>query len=919
MLNRKLVGAIVAIAVALGLVYWFALRKEDTASTTTAERGRDGHVRTGGPALAGDDGGSAASPRQSKFGRWHVDADPDGPLRLEGQVVGPDGKPIGAADVWLGSSPDRETSTGDDGAFAFDGVVGKSYTLSASQGELIGATTYKLTAGSDPVIIRLSEGARIAVTVVDDDKQPVAGVRVVASSSQREAMTGADGKALLQPVHPGWTMVEGHAAGYAFAQQVVTVGAGGATASLRLVMHKGVAVAGRVVDEAGAPVARAHVTANNPPWGAAGDDVETDAQGKFALPTLAKGIHTVTAVDGVHAQATSAAFVVADKPVDGIEVKMLAGGGVKGMVVDRDGKPVAFATVRFASSSGPRGGGPPRRGGGPGGFGASRTATTDRNGLFELHGLPRNRLSARAESGDVASKLVDIDLETTATATDVKLVLDVSGMIRGVVVDDAGQPVPEVAVHAVPDVFGGAGASELMLSGMSSTTSDGGGNFAITGLPDGAYRLWAQRGANASTYGEGTPAHAGDKDVRVVLPATGVLTAKLVIAGSSAPPQLASVMVGQQTPVPIDNGAVTIKDLAPGSYDVTFRGAEFAAFVSHGVEIKPSQTTDLGTITMPLGRTLTGTVVDTAQNPVGGATVKLGTMLFGPANPSADSSSPMDDMLGVRNTVTASDGSFTLTGVPVKQTNVIAEHPTAGRSVGLPVPAGTDNPPPMTLVVHGYGAISGKVTQAGQPVGNVQVADAQTGGGAQATFASTSSDGSFLMSQVPEGPQVLTVMQAQMMSVHGTSQQVNVVAGQTATVTIDIPVGTLTLNVTIAPQPGATVNAAQVFLFRGNLQFNNGLVLKDNLFQAGVEGIQIWPLQQPSFVNLLPMTYSVCGIPITGNILNPQFQQRIQESMELLKVYCQPVTMAAQPTVQTLTLSLPSMTPLPGGNSGSGS
>jgi hypothetical protein len=917
MQNRKLVGAIVAIAVALGLVYWFAIRKDDTAESTTADHARDGRVRAGGPALAATEGGDATAPRQSRFGRWRVDVDPEGPLRLEGQVVGPDNKPLGGADVWLGSSPDRETTSSDDGAFAFDGVVGKSYTLSASQGTLIGATTYKLTAGSDPVIIRLSEGARIAVTVVDDDKHPLANVRVVANSSQREATTDADGKALLQPVHPGWTMVEGHAAGYAFAQQVVTVGAGGAAATVRLTLHKGVAVAGRVVDEAGAPVARAHVTANNPPWGTAGDAVETDAQGKFALPTLAKGIHTVTAVDGVHASSTSSPFVVADKPVDGIEVKMLAGGGVKGSVVDKDGKPVAFATVRIASTGGTGGGPRGPRGRGGGDFGATRTATTDRNGLFELRGLPRHRLSARAESGDVASKLVDVDLETTASATDVKLVLDVSGMIRGMVVDEAGQPVPEVAVHAVPDVFGGAGASELMLSGMSSTTSDGGGGFAITGLPDGAYRLWAQRGASSSTYGEGTPAHAGDRDVKVVLPATGTLTAKLAIAGSTAPPQLASVMVGRQTPIPIDNGAVTVKDLAPGSYDVTFRGAEFATFVSHGVEIKPSQTTDLGTITLPLGRTLTGTVTDTAQNPVGGATVKLGTMLFGPANPSADTSSTIDDMLGVRNTVSDNDGSFTLTGVPVGQTNVIAEHPTAGRSIGMPVPAGTDNPPPMTLVVHGYGSISGKVTQAGQPVGNVQVADAQTGGGAQAVFAQTSTDGSFVMTQVPEGPQVLTVMQAQMMSMRGTSQPVTVVAGQTANVTIDIPVGTLTLNVTVAPMAGATVNAAEVFLFRGSLQFANLLVLKDNFLQAGVENMKTWPIQPVEFDQLLPMTYSVCGLPLTGNVLNAQFQQRLQENMQLLKVYCQPVTMSGQPTTQTLSLSLPSMTPLPGGGSGS--
>jgi hypothetical protein len=95
------------------------------------------------------------------------------------------------------------------------------------------------------------------------------------------------------------------------------------------------------------------------------------------------------------------------------------------------------------------------------------------------------------------------------------------------------------------------------------------------------------------------------------------------------------------------------------------------------------------------------------------------------------------------------------------------------------------------------------------------------------------------------------------------------------------------------------------------------LVLKDNFLQAGVENMKTWPIQPVEFDQLLPMTYSVCGLPLTGNVLNAQFQQRLQENMQLLKVYCQPVTMSGQPTTQTLSLSLPSMTPLPGGGSGS--
>ena len=916
MQNRKLAGALVALAVAVFAVYWFALRGgDDTPATTTAEHARDGKVAGGGPALATDDGSAAPGGRSGRFSRWSVDVDPDGPLRLEGQVVGPDGRGVGSAEVWLGTTPDQSAVADGDGSFFFEHVVGRTYTLSASHGELIGETTYKLAAGSDPVVIRVGEGAHVVVTAVDDDKRPVANVTVVARDSQREATTDAAGKATLAPVHPGWIVIEGRAPGYASARTFVTIGSAGAGGEAKLVMHAGVAVSGRVVDEQGKPIARAHVMASDD-WGLGGrDEADTDAQGKFALPALAKGVRSLTAIDGVHAPSTSPAFLVADKPVDGVEIKMLAGGSVKGIVLDRDAKPVAFATVRVAANEGgPRGNGDRRRGPRGSGLGASRVATTARDGTFELRGLPRVKLTARADSGDTASKLVDIDLEAAAAADDVKLVLDVSGAIRGVVVDDAGQPVPEVSVHAVPDVFGGAGSRELMLAGLSSTTSDGAGGFTITGLPDGSYRLWAQRTSQSGTSGEGTPAKTGDKDVKVVLPATGTLTAKLALAGSSAPPHLASVMVGYQAPTPVDDGTATVKDLAPGSYDVTFRGAEFASFIQHDVEIKPNQTTDLGTITLPKGRTLSGTVVDTSGTPVGGARVKLGVMMFSPANNGGDASDAFDDVMGVRNTVSDTDGTFTLVGVPARATNVIADHPDKGRSIGMPVGAGTDDPPPMTLVVHGYGSIAGKVTQGGQPVGNVQIADAQRGGGASAQFASTASDGTFVMTKVPEGQHVLSVVRAQFMGMRSTTQTVDVVAGQQIAVTIDIPVGTLALAVTVKPIAGAEVDAAQVFLFHGNVQFANGRVVLDNLFTAGVEGMKFWlgassnPLP---YDELVAGTYSICGIPVTGNVMDPKLMQRLQEDMEQLKVYCKPFTLAAAPTQQSAELDLPAQT-IPG-------
>ena len=898
-MTRRIV-AIVALAVVAVVVYLLWFRSGDGATAGTKDPARSAKVQ-GGRATDREQRDPAINARVPE--RFTLDIDPDGPLRLEGQVLDADGKGVGNAEVWITTAPDRSTTTDGDGSFVFENLVGKTYTLTASSGDAIGATTYKLTTAPNPVVVRIAEGAAVRVAIIDEDKKPIANAHVMAPSSQRDATSDKDGKATLKPVHPGWVIVQASAPGYATGTTFATIGSAGASADVSLVLRKGVAVSGRVVDENGKPVAKAHISPDDD-WGGRGDSADTDTDGRFSFPVLAHGVHVLKAVDGHHAPATSSPFMVAEHPVTDVQIHMGAGGTIAGRVVDKDKKPVAFATVRVAS------------GGKRLGL-VSRTGTTGRDGAFEISGLPRHKVSARAETGDTASKLVDADLEASARVADLELVLDVSGTIKGVVVDDTGHPVPEVSVHAVPDVFGGATEEQLLVATFSSATTDGAGGFTISGLSDGSYKLWAARTARGNGFGrasngEGTSAKTGDANVKVILPATGSLVAKLAIDGQTTPPKLATVLIADQAPTPIIDGAVSIKDLTPGNYDVTFRSADFAAFVRRDVQIDAGKPTDLGTITVTRGRKLSGTVVD-SNGPVGGAKVKLGTMLFSAAN--QDNSDSFDDIMGLRTTVTDQDGTFTLIGVPVKQTTIIADHPDRGRSLGLVVPPGSDDTTGVSLTLRGYGSITGKVTSKGQPLGNTQVSEASTGGGPQASFVETASDGTFVMAKVPEGKHVLTAIQPGMMSMKGTSAIVDVVAGQPSNVVIDVPVGAITLTVQVKALANNKVDAAQVFLFHGTgVTFANGQDLLQGFFQSGLEGMKIWlggAMPMPTYDELMPNDYTVCSIPITGNLQDPKFQQRIQENMENIKVYCKTVHVAPAPTAQTFVDELPAMTPLP--------
>jgi hypothetical protein len=220
----------------------------------------------------------------------------------------------------------------------------------------------------------------------------------------------------------------------------------------------------------------------------------------------------------------------------------------------------------------------------------------------------------------------------------------------------------------------------------------------------------------------------------------------------------------------------------------------------------------------------------------------------------------------------------------------------------------------VTIPLRAFGTITGKVTMQGQPQANVAISDALQNGGAQATFARTASDGTFTLSEVPEGTHVISAMLPGMMSMKSTSQTVTVAAGQTATVLIDIPVGTVTLTVNVQPLPNNEVDAAQVFLLQGTIVLQTAKDLLDGFFQGSMSGMKFWfgvGKPMPTFDQLVPGNYTVCAIPITGSLTDPAFQQQLQANMQSLKVYCSPLPINPSPAAQSTTISLPAMAPLP--------
>ncbi|HEV7555707.1 MAG TPA: carboxypeptidase regulatory-like domain-containing protein, partial [Kofleriaceae bacterium] len=310
---------------------------------------------------------------------------------------------------------------------------------------------------------------------------------------------------------------------------------------------------------------------------------------------------------------------------------------------------------------------------------------------------------------------------------------------------------------------------------------------------------------------------------------------------------------------------------------------------------------------------LTGTVVDNAGSPVPGATIKVGSMLFTQSG-QENRYDNFNDMAGIRTAISDADGTFSVVGIPVIATNVMADHPDRGRSLAVAVPEGADDPPAMTLPLRGFGSITGKVTMQGQPVAGATIGESSKGGTAQGTFTQTSDDGSYSMTRVPEGVHVLNAMRTQMMSLKSTSVTVTVAAGKSVVANIDIPVGQIALTVQIKALPGNKVDAAQVALFKGTVTVDNAKQLSDGFFQSGVIGLKTWlgpVFPNPEFDEIVPDSYSLCTVPFTGNLADPTVQQRIGQNLSALKVYCKAITVTPSPTSQTVTHEVPSMQPLP--------
>jgi RNA polymerase sigma factor (sigma-70 family) len=856
-------GIKVALAIAFVLVVvlgtrWLGWWGGSGAAATQAETPPTGKTM---PVVAKPAATKSASSRTIEVVH---DDDPRGALRLEGQVIDEHDAPVGGARVAIDAHPPIVVETEADGSFVFEGLIPRDYRLEATGGDgYAGPARLRLTDKAEPVTLRMRRGGTVEVVVSEAaGGKPIAGAEVeLRSTLTWSAKSDAKGIAQLRGVGELWAPLAVRATGFAPAGMILsTSGKPEAPARVAIALSRGAAISGRVVDEAGKLVEGARVVATSasdpfPLIDARRDGVTTRPDGTFEIPTVAAGTWRLTATHGEHAPATSAPLTVDGSHArTGVELVLVQGGVVRGIVRDNAGQPVGAADVRVVVRGHVH-------------WRAPRQAFTGSDGTFAITGLPRRELDVVAAHDTGASAIAAVDLGAKREHA-VTLVLDVTGSLEGTVVNREGAPVGDAQVIAEPEWSGGVeDRAAWSVRGVQEGVTDQGGRFRFTGLPDGSYRVRAARpGASEAALSLAAPvvAKPGGPPLRLVVAADGRIVGKVALADGSTPARFA-IALGGTHPIPFSTSDGKFALAAPGgTHVVVVSGTGFVEKSVRDLVVTEGKDTDAGTITVAAGRSISGRVLDANGTPVVKAQVAAGGLLTGGGKELyIASESP-----GAKETQTDEDGRFSLDGFPPAAITIVAGKD-ATRSESIRIPPGPDSAT-LELVLQPTTGADGKITRDGKPLGDTVIITNPIGAIGSNFFTVTGADGTFALDALAPGTYVVFPMigegggRPKDMYV----RRVDIALGKRAKVEIDATPGPITLTVNVKTSSGA-VGMAQVVALQAAIEPATMEDLRDA--SRLPFGDQVTPIYmrgamggKTEIAGMRPGIHTVCALPMGG-------------------------------------------------------
>ena len=468
---------------------------------------------------------------------------------ISGTIYEADGTtPVANTDVWADSyeccGNGNGTRSAADGTYTISGLAPGDYRVQAqkeSQGLVRQyyngtgawhlATSVSVTAGATQsgIDFTLAAGGSISGTVFEaDGTTPVPNADVWADSyvccgGGNGARTAADGTYAILGLAPGEYRVQAEARDLSLVREFydetgdwglatsVVVTAGATQAGIDFTLVAGGSISGTVYQADGTtPAGDVDVWADTYVCCSGGNGTRSAADGTYTITGLASGDYRVQAEsrdqdlarefydDAAFFELAAPVTVTAGATQPGIDFTLEQAGAISGTVTDAvtgDGIANFQVNVDLVDSSGNR-------------EGRSRTET-DADGNYTIGGLVPGDYKIRARrpvgAGDVyyiaqfydGEQIFDdatvVVVSAGTTIPDVDLALVKGGAVSGTVTDGAtGLGIPNMRIRAS---LLDAGGNEI---GGSGARTDDEGNYLITGMPPGGYKLQAccQRGGD---------------------------------------------------------------------------------------------------------------------------------------------------------------------------------------------------------------------------------------------------------------------------------------------------------------------------------------------------------------------------------------------------------------------------------------
>jgi len=474
--------------------------------------------------------------------------------------------------------------------------------------------------------IPLAKGGTARGRVVAPDGAPIGGATVETSPAERRATTDEEGKFRLEDLDPGtWLLRATAPERVASEWREVAIEAGSETGEIVFALLDGLAIEGRVRDDAGVPLVGAGVFATTIVT-ADGWVAETTEEGRFRIPGLPAGTFDLEARLEGHLPARRTGVRAGETEV---EIVLPRAAAIRGRVVDEVDRPVSSFRVEVERDLGTYAVEPPR---------SAEFEHPEGRFAFEalVPGLYHLRASSTSDGDAVATgRLEGIRATPGEESTEVIVRLDRVGSIFGSVRASDGTPIAGASLGLASAMAAGdLGVNwyERHGGGEPVVRSAGDGSFEFDAVPPGVHTVLAHaRGRGSAAVEEVAVAPgAPTGPLSIVIPRGGTIEGTVTEAFGEPVPGVAIVVLAvRDVGAPRnarwlqartdETGAYRVEAVAPGSYMVVRvdekPGGEAIPAESKTAQVRGGETVVVDFSEEPEGAVLLGSVYEAGGAP----------------------------------------------------------------------------------------------------------------------------------------------------------------------------------------------------------------------------------------------------------------------------------------------------------------